>query len=504
MVKVYGIRTDTVKSNPLLIIFVIGFSLAIPNTSYAFQSDVQDISQDKYYEAALSAINSAKESIFIVMYYISFNPFNKDSKPKRLIEALIATHKKGIKVKVILDQTMDISSQQDEAIDDWQLFKAKNITAYEILQKQGIDVSFDEPSVNTHSKVLVIDNETILLGSSNWTETALNSNVESNILIKSKKLAEDILNDFKDQKLQSPTLISSASSIKLSLSFLESPKLLSTIASSNDELAFDVYLVLCRYANPTANTLTISYDKITQDLSLTQKEPQTLINRAFAKLRDKYKLITFTQEDIFRKYQVTLHLTPQPDERKLELPITYFTYNWNNKLTLKAKVSYLVSLAYYTASDSKPWFFASQEDMQDKFHLKRWYISNGMQELRTQNIIDIRYSKFEETSDQPRLANYYKLLGLYDPKKVDERFKELSLRYGEANLQKARAYAKVVFKDNDPQAIETLLQLLTDYGEEAIKKAVTIVLKKRPDNPKRTFSYLKGIIEKSPKLKQQI
>ena len=103
--------------------------------------------------------------------------------------------------------------------------------------------------------------------------------------------------------------------------------------------------------------------------------------------------------------------------------------------------------------------------------MKKWYISNGMQELRKLNIIDIRYSKFAKLSE----------------------------RYGEANVQKAREYAKVVFKENDPEAIETLLKLTTDYGEEAVKKAVRIVSKKRPDNPKRSFAYLKGIIEKSLK-----
>lgn len=473
--------------------------LVLPFTSFAFQADVKDISQDKYFQATLDSINSAKKSIFMVMYYISFNPFNKDSKPYKLTQSLISAHRRGVKVKVILDQTLEIPPKDDEAIENWQLLKAKNIYVYELLQREGIDVSFDEPSVNTHSKVLVIDNETIFLGSSNWTETALNSNVESNLLVKSKPLAESLINNFKSLETHSPHIISQDSSIPIPLSFLENKSLLPAIASRSDELAFDLYLTILRYAKD--NSATLSYVTITKDLALKQKDPRALINRALNTLKDRYKLISFNKDDIFRKDTLTLHLNPLIQTHSLNLPLTYFTYNWHKTLSLRSKVLYLVSLSYYNLSDSKPWFFVSQDEIKERFHIKPWYISNGMQELRKQNVIDIRYSKLDENSQTPRLANYYKLLGLYDPDKVDQTFKNLSQRYGEASLQRARSYAKCVFKENDPQAIETLLQLMTDYTEEVVQKAVTIILKKRPDNPKRTFSYLKGIIQNSPKPK---
>ncbi len=454
-----------------------------PAKLYAYQADVQNLSKDKYFETTLNAINEAEESIFVVMYYVNWNPFDKDSKPHAIIQALVEAHRRGVDVEVILDQTMDLSGEQDEALADWELFKAKNIYAYELFQREGINVSFDQPSVNTHSKVIIIDKKTVILGSSNWTETALSKNVESNLMIESRNLAESLKEDFNDMEVQKPNVITSDSSIKVSFKFLENPNLLSEIATKNDEQALDVYLTLLRYSDPKTNTVTISYEKIIEDLKLTQKQPQTLINRTFKKLRDKYGLIDFKDEDIFRKDIVVLKILPGQDEQKIELPVGYFTYDWNKKLSLRAKVLYLVSLAYYTTSDSKPWFFAPREEIEKQFHLKKWYISNGMQELRKLNIIDIRYSKFEEDSGESRLANHYKVLGLYNPEKVDERFSSLSERYGEATVQKARDYAKVVYKENDPEAVETLLKLTTDYGEETVKKAVRIVAKKRTDNP---------------------
>lgn len=480
-----------------VILSVFLFIAVVPPVLYPYQADVEDISADRYFQSTLDVINNAKESIFVVMYYISWVPFNKESRPHRLVQALIDAHKRGVKVKVILDQTMDVSNQQDEAIEDWKLMKAKNVYVYELLQREGIDVSFDTSGVNTHAKVIIVDGETVILGSSNWTETALSSNVESNLLVKSKDIANALLNDFKGLKFQTPTIISPGSAIKTPFKFLEDPRLLSQVASANDELLLDVYLTLLRYADPNTNIVTISYDKIIEDLKLKQRHNQTLINRAFTKLKDKYNLIDFNKKNIFRRETVTLKLIPQPNERFIELPIIYFSYDWDKKLSLRAKVLYLVSLAYYAISDSKPWFFVSRQQIREKFHLKEWYVSNGMQELRKFNIVDIRYSKFEEDPETPRLANYYKVLGLYDPSKVDERFKELSARYGEAKVQMIRGYAKIVYKENDPQAIESLLKLLTDYGQEAILKAVRVVSKKRPDNPKRSIAYLEGIIRKS-------
>ncbi|MFH1318441.1 MAG: phospholipase D-like domain-containing protein [Candidatus Omnitrophota bacterium] len=485
-----------IKFKKVITIIILSISVTIFSAKvYASQADVQNLSGNKYFEETLNAINGAEESIFVVMYYVNWNPFEKDSKPYAIIQALLEAHRRGVDVKVILDQTMDLTSEQDEELSDWELFKAKNIYVYELFQREGIDVSFDAPSVNTHSKVVIVDKKTVILGSSNWTETALSKNVESNLLIKSRNLAESLEADFRDSGVQKPVVITSESDIKIPFSFLENPKLLSEIATQNDEQALDVYLTLLRYRDPKMNTVTISYEKIIEDLKLTQKQARTLINRTFRKLRDKYGLIDFKDEDIFRKDIVVLKIVPQQDEREIGLPIGYFTYDWDKKLSLRAKVLYLVSLAYYITSDSKPWFFVSREEIEKRFHLKKWYISNGMQELRKLNIIDIRYSKFEKDAKEARVVNHYKVLGLYNPEKVDEKFAKLSERFGEANVQKARDYAKVVCKENDPEAIETLLKLTTDYGEQAVKKAVRIVAKKRTDNPKRSFAYLIGIIE---------
>ena len=73
-------------------------------TSFATQADVQNLSSGKYFENTLSEINSAKVSIFAVMYLISSLPDQPDSQPNQLLNTLIKAKDRGVDVKVILDQ----------------------------------------------------------------------------------------------------------------------------------------------------------------------------------------------------------------------------------------------------------------------------------------------------------------------------------------------------------------------------------------------------------------
>jgi hypothetical protein len=86
-------------------------------------------------------------------------------------------------------------------------------------------------------------------------------------------------------------------------------------------------------------------------------------------------------------------------------------------------------------------------------------------------------------------------LPLYDPVELEEKWDRMKLIYGQDQLELARNYASVVFKENDPEAVEYLLKLTKQYGPDVIKRAVDIVAQKSISNPKRCFSYLVGIVK---------
>ncbi len=207
-------------------------------TSFATQADVQNIPQDKYFDTALTEINQAQVSIFLVMYLISITPDQPDSQPSLLVKALINAKQRGVDVKVILDQSINFETDSlDEAV-----LTNKNQQSYELLKKNGVSVFFDESQTFTHAKTLVIDNKTVLMGSSNWSKSALTRNNETNVLIHSEDLAQEILQNLNQIKLQENIPAILTPSVSIPNEFLTNKKLLGEMASSSDERAFDTYL----------------------------------------------------------------------------------------------------------------------------------------------------------------------------------------------------------------------------------------------------------------------
>ena len=53
----------------------------------------------------------------------------------------------------------------------------------------GVEVIYDSLSKTTHAKLMVVDGQLSLLGSTNWTYYALTNNNETSVLVRSKEVA---------------------------------------------------------------------------------------------------------------------------------------------------------------------------------------------------------------------------------------------------------------------------------------------------------------------------
>ncbi|MBU0693687.1 MAG: phospholipase, partial [Candidatus Omnitrophica bacterium] len=71
-----------------------------------------------------------------------------------------------------------------------------NQKVYEKLKTAGIDVRFDKPERTTHSKVLVIDKETIIAGSHNYSFSGLKYNNETSLLMRDRAKAKRLIKYF--------------------------------------------------------------------------------------------------------------------------------------------------------------------------------------------------------------------------------------------------------------------------------------------------------------------
>ena len=123
-----------------------------------------------YTRILLSLLKEAKESVHVVMYRASYYPTYKNSLSNDILDALIAAAGRGVAVKVLLD---DCAFYPESA-------KA-NLEAARYLADHGIEVRFDDPSATTHAKLVIIDKQTVLLGSTNWNYYSLEKNVEADI-----------------------------------------------------------------------------------------------------------------------------------------------------------------------------------------------------------------------------------------------------------------------------------------------------------------------------------
>jgi phosphatidylserine/phosphatidylglycerophosphate/cardiolipin synthase-like enzyme len=110
-------------------------------------------------------LRQAKSTVLVQAYSFTSAPIAK---------ALLDAHKRGVKVQVILDR-----SQRKE-----------KYTEATFLYNQGIPVKIDAKHGIAHNKVMVIDGETVVTGSFNFTKQAEERNAENLLVIRDRKLAE--------------------------------------------------------------------------------------------------------------------------------------------------------------------------------------------------------------------------------------------------------------------------------------------------------------------------
>jgi len=125
-----------------------------------------------YAETTLACLGAARRSVHVVMYRMSYYPSYPTSIANRLLDALIDAAGRGLDVRVVLD---DCAPYAESA-------KA-NLEAATMLRFQGVAVRLDDPAITTHAKLVIIDGETVLLGSTNWNYYSLEQNVEADLAL---------------------------------------------------------------------------------------------------------------------------------------------------------------------------------------------------------------------------------------------------------------------------------------------------------------------------------
>ena len=115
--------------------------------------------------AIVSEINNAKSEVLVQAYSFTSAPIAK---------ALLNVHKRGMKVEVILDMSQ----------------RTDKYTSATFLVNSGVPTYIDDKHAIAHNKVMVIDRETVITGSFNFTKAAEDKNAENLLIIRNKDLAK--------------------------------------------------------------------------------------------------------------------------------------------------------------------------------------------------------------------------------------------------------------------------------------------------------------------------
>ena len=90
-----------------------------------------------------------------------------------IAKALLNAHKRGVQVQVILDKSQ----------------RTEKYSSADFLANQGVPTMIDAQHAISHNKVMIIDGETVLTGSFNFTKAAQEKNAENLLIIRDPALA---------------------------------------------------------------------------------------------------------------------------------------------------------------------------------------------------------------------------------------------------------------------------------------------------------------------------
>ncbi|MEN6318243.1 MAG: phospholipase D family protein [Syntrophaceae bacterium] len=123
----------------------------------------------------MKEVNNAKSEILVQAYSFTSG---------YIIKTLLNAHKRGVKVEAILDKSQ----------------RTERYTSATFMANAGVPTYIDDKHAIAHNKIMIIDRETVITGSFNFTKAAEEKNAENLLIIKNKDLAKEYLDNWYKHK----------------------------------------------------------------------------------------------------------------------------------------------------------------------------------------------------------------------------------------------------------------------------------------------------------------
>ena len=460
----------------LLIATLITISLLLAPLTTLSADDTTLLLGKDYFTTLHNALQKAKDSIVVAMYIIKIPAEGDKNDPVwTLTEDLIDAKKRGLSVKVVLDDSrFNIS-----------------YNAFKKLEASGVDVSLDKATKLMHGKGVVIDGEICFIGSTNWTRTSINSNDEFSILVRSPRVGKRLVDYISGIRLSDnvPILREKVSGVEIPAGLLTGGDGLSSLFTSHAVKSFDLYLYLVKKSTLLGSPkIRIDYEELGRYLGYTSNYYFN-VRQPLNKLVKRYRLLTHKPWSKYLKVKPLAGNT-------FTLPYTYWEYGFDKELGFSAKFMYLVSLLEAEKSSRDPYWFRSVKDLGNIYHIGERSVSKGVGELEREDILEVyRHKPRERGAFGDRPANVYRLNPLVSLSDREGALGVLNSKYGQDTVDKARALSNQLNEPNDITKIKTFIELINTYGYDRVRDANLIVSSKRRESGFRsiedTISLLK-------------
>lgn len=166
-------------------LLIINILLLLPCTTHSADVTLHNAPAQVYFspdggatDAIVNEIGKAKSEVLVQAYSFTSAP---------IARALVDAHKRGVHVEIILDK-----SQRSER------YSSSDFTAH-----AGIPTYIDAKHAIAHNKIMIIDSETVLTGSFNFTKAAEEKNAENLLILKSRELARLYIDNWQSHRKHS-------------------------------------------------------------------------------------------------------------------------------------------------------------------------------------------------------------------------------------------------------------------------------------------------------------
>lgn len=443
---------------------------------------VELVEPGAYVDTAVREIDGAKKSVVVGMYLFRLAGGRGDAPATRLAEALARAQKRGVTVEVILDRGHDGADPAEGGPE------GKNGAAYRYLRERGVTAAYDDLATVTHAKALVVDEETAVVGSSNWTVAALTRNREADLLVRDGAVAKALAARLRSIPQDRPP--TEETGLRLGEEFLLDKNLMGRMITRGDARALKAALFLFRAAGERG-AWTLDEAELGRALGLDRESPNARrrqIRKTLAKLERRYGLA--------RAEPGNLVVTPTTGTA-VEVPEAFWTHGWDRRLSLAGVCAYLISRREAARSPLGPRWSTSIEALAERYGASRWFLSKGMTELHRYDLMEIdRAPLGPEGPEGPERPSVYAPGTLYDFDARERALAELTAKHGPEKTARARRAAALVYEDWDVAGVAELIRLEERHGRAVVDAALKELGQKLPVNPKRTMAYLIGTVRR--------